>query len=447
MTKGMRNKSEIQIFLAHAHEDKEAIFELYNRLKKAGYKPWLDKKDLIPGQNWRSVIPEAIKESQLFIACLSTRSIAKRGYVQNEFKMALNQMASLPATSIYLIPVRLDECEIPNLRQEEYGIDLRDLHWLDYWESDGFAELERAIAFQYGPFVQERESSDKIAEFEYVTVDETGREIKREKGQVSYYGEDLGNGISLDMVSIPGGKFLMGMEDEEIERLNKKYGTDWFNNEKPQHEVTVQAFYMGRFQITQAQWRAIASLPKIERDLEPDPSKFKGNDRPVEKVNWFDAVEFCRRLSKKTGREYRLPSEAEWEYAARAGTTTPFHFGETITSDLANYDGNYSYANEAKGEYREKTTPVGSFTPNSFGLYDIHGNVWEWCQDDWQGNYEAALKDSSAWLSGKSNTKVMRGGSWYYLPADCRSASRNGFNPERSDDYIGFRVVCMVPRT
>jgi len=142
-------KSEIQIFLAHASEDKPAVLALHERLKQAGYKPWLDKKDLIPGQNWRSVIPKAIADSQLFIACLSQRSIAKQGFVQREFKMALNQYADRPPNSIYLIPLRLDECDIPDLRQEEYGLNLRDLHWLDYWEEDGFEQLERAITYQF----------------------------------------------------------------------------------------------------------------------------------------------------------------------------------------------------------------------------------------------------------------------------------------------------------
>lgn len=149
MTKPMVNKSEIQIFLAHAHEDKEEVLKLYERLKKAGYKPWLDKKDLISGQNWREEIPKVIRDSQLVIVCLSKSSISKRGYVQNEFKMALNQLASWPSGSIYLIPLRLDECEIPDLRQNEYGLNLRDIHWLDYWEDDGFEQLEKAITYEY----------------------------------------------------------------------------------------------------------------------------------------------------------------------------------------------------------------------------------------------------------------------------------------------------------
>lgn len=147
----MSKKSEIQIFLAHANEDKEEVSKLYDRLQQAGYKPWLDKKDLIPGQNWPLVIPDVIAKSQLFIACLSSRSIAKKGYVQKEFKQALNKYAEIAPDMIYIIPLRLDRCEIPNLRQNEYEINLRDLHWLDYWEESGFDQLERAIAYQW-PF-------------------------------------------------------------------------------------------------------------------------------------------------------------------------------------------------------------------------------------------------------------------------------------------------------
>jgi internalin A len=151
----MTKKSDIQIFLAHANEDKPRVLQLYQRLKQAGYKPWLDKKDLLPGQNWRAVIPNAINNSQLFIACLSQQSITKQGYVQKEFKLALSQYAKSLPEAIYLIPLRLDECEIPDWREEEYGVNLRDLHWLDYWKEDGFEKLERAINFQYGPFESE----------------------------------------------------------------------------------------------------------------------------------------------------------------------------------------------------------------------------------------------------------------------------------------------------
>jgi formylglycine-generating enzyme required for sulfatase activity len=250
------------------------------------------------------------------------------------------------------------------------------------------------------------------------------------------------------MISIPGGTFIMGSPKEEKDSLDR---------ERPQHEVTVQPFFMGKYPITQAQWRFVAQLPQVNKELKPDPSKFKGDNRPVETVSWYDAVEFCDRLSEHTKRQYRLPSEAEWEYACRAGTTTPFHFGETITTDLANYDGGSSYGQGTKGVDRGETTAVGSFgVANNFGLYDMHGNLDEWCLDDWHDDYKGAPTDGSAWfnsddeLSDKSGRAVLRGGSWLNNPLYCRSASRNNYDRDGRDNIdngIGFRVVCVVGRT
>ena len=351
--------------------------------------------------------------------------------------------------------MRLEECEIPDRRLSDGGLNLRDIHWLDYWEEDGFEQLERAIAYQFSFETEEPEQSVIVTpslpvfDFQLVRVNARGERVRQESRQAQYFTKELDNGITLDIVAVPGGKFLMGTEDKEIERLCQRYDTDWYNREKPQHEVTVQPFYMGKYPITQAQWRAIASRTdlKVERDLNSDPSDFKGDNRPVECVSWYDAVEFCARLSKLTGREYRLPSEAEWEYACRAGTTTPFSFGETITGELANYDANYTYAEEPKGQYRGETTPVGQFPPNAFGLYDMHGNVWEWCADTWHESYEGAPNDGRAWLDSQSNYNVLRGGSWGYFPFICRSAYRLW---DRRDDYThnrGFRVVCVSGRT
>ena len=269
------------------------------------------------------------------------------------------------------------------------------------------------------------------------------------------------------MVLIPDGSFTMGApEDEE--------GSD--SSERPQHNVTISAFLMGRYPVTQAQWKAIALLTdlKVDRDLEPDPSRFKepyrGIDRwqrPVENVNWYEAVEFCQRLSKLTGRNYRLPSEAEWEYACRGvrqpldlekgESYPPFHFGETITTELANYRGtddkdfgwSGSYGKGPKGDYREQTTPVGYFkVVNPFGLSDLHGNVWEWCADDWHENYNDAPTDGSAWLGGNDNRSPLRGGSWDYPPESCRSAARIYVDRRVDCDiYFGVRVVCGFGRT
>ena len=276
--------------------------------------------------------------------------------------------------------------------------------------------------------------------------------IHRQQREAQYYSENLGEDINLDMMLIPSGSFQMGTPDQEIERLCKEYDLDYFQRESPQHTVNISAFFMGRYPITQAQWQAIAATAKIDIDLELEPSYFKEPyqeqdrwTRPVEQVNWEQATEFCKRLSRETKREYRLPSEAEWEYACRAGTTTAFHFGETITADLANYRGTETYyADEPEGKYRRKTTPVGYFqVANAFGLYDMHGNVWEWCADTWHNNYYGAPTDGSAWTkNGNDNRSPLRGGSWYSNPDYCRSAYRCNYYRRVGDLSYGFRVVC-----
>ena len=244
-----------------------------------------------------------------------------------------------------------------------------------------------------------------------------------------------GSPETLEMIAIPSGTFTMGAPKKESESRD---------SERPTHEVTVQSFYMGRHQVTQAQWKVVAGYPQIDRPLNPDPSNFKGDRLPVEKVDWDDAQEFCNRLSAHTGKTYRLPSEAEWEYACRAGTTTAFHFGETIAPELANYCGTEVYNDGPKGEHRGKTIEVGSFLANVWGLYDMHGNIWEWCEDDWHDNYENAPTDGSAWVESdrKSTDRLLRGGSWYDNPVYCRSAIRGSLTRDNRNSDVGFRVSC-----
>ena len=300
--------------------------------------------------------------------------------------------------------------------------------------------------FSSSPIQQKPKKKPNLKTFQFTTVKVNGRGkmINRENKQARYFTEDLGNGVVLDMVEIPGGKFLMGAPTSEVQSND--------NSARPQHQVTVKPFFMGKYQVTQAQWQAVANLPKISRDLDPDPAYYKGNNRPVEQVSWFDAVEFGARLSELTGKEYTLPSEAQWEYACRAGTTTPFYFGETIISELANYYGTITYANEPKGQYRKETTTVGSFPPNAFGLHDMHGNVLEWCADTSHYGYEGAPTDGSAWIDkGTDNNsrsrRIMRGGSWANSPRGCRSATRGDDDSDNASNALGFRVCCGIPRT
>ncbi len=270
--------------------------------------------------------------------------------------------------------------------------------------------------------------------FESVTTSAAGRHRQTQTGL--RFSQSLGEGVSLAMIVIPGGEFCMGSPETEAERDR---------NEGPQHSVTVPSFCISQFPITQDQWRRVASLPKINRSLSLYPADFEGDDRPVEQVTWYDCMEFCVRLSDYAGYPYRLPSEAEWEYACRAGTTTPFHFGETLSPDLANYDGNYTYGVGMSGLYRQQTTAVSTFAlANAFGLFDLHGNVWEWCLDSWHGSYEDAPQDGSAWKDQEQLYRVLRGGSWYCLPGLCRSAQRHWSQPDVGGSGIGFRVVCAI---
>ena len=259
-------------------------------------------------------------------------------------------------------------------------------------------------------------------------------------------------------MEIPAGTFLMGSPSDEPERSA---------DEGPQHEVTLQSFFISQTPITQAQWRQVAEWSKQPaehwgRELNPNPSSFDeqpdSDQRPVENVSWHDAMEFCRRLSQRTGRTYTLPSEAQWEYACRAGRMTPFHFGPTITPELANYNGNTTYADGPKGAYRQHTTPVWMLPANDWGLHDMHGNVGEWCLDHWHNSYEGAPADGSAWLNptdpnkkpstekandSEKEPRLLRGGSWYLFVWLCRSARRDHARPDGAGYDVGFRVVCL----
>jgi len=285
--------------------------------------------------------------------------------------------------------------------------------------------------------------SDEAVSMLVVTLP-TGGEVK----SIPVRREPLTDQLSLDLVEIPAGEFDMGSPEQEE-------GRNWYATAYPdteglnvegQHRVSLPAFYLGQHPVTQAQWRAVAHLPAINYELNPDPAHFKGDHRPVEQVSWYEAVEFCHRLSRHTDKLYRLPSEAEWEYACRAGSTTPFYFGETITPELANYDGSYRYGPGQPGEYRAQTTPVGSFGVNPWGLADMHGNVYEWCEDHWHLSYDGAPRDGSAWVTGGDDRyRLVRGGSWFNYPVSCRSADRPRNLPNARNGSVGFRVVCAPP--
>jgi formylglycine-generating enzyme required for sulfatase activity len=402
----------LRVFLCHASSDKPVVRELYKKLSESGYQPWLDEEDLLPGQEWEREIRVAVRASDVVIVCLSPASTSKQGFVQKEIKLVLDVADEQPEGTIFVIPARLAACDVPER--------LRRWHWVNLYEDGGYVKLVKALEHRAKTLqpvpdkcdrkrfttakhkkprqagaapIDAAEDADRDAtraeetalgrmfEFDTVTLDEVGNVASRLQKQARQFVEELAPGITLEMVSIPGGTFMMGSPEEEE-------GSD--DNERPQHQVTVSRFHMGKFPVTQAQWRVVAGWPKVERELNAEPSRFKGDDRPVEQVSWEEVVEFCARLASRTEKGYRLPTEGEWEYACRAGTRTPFAFGETVSSDFVNYDGRYPYGFAAiilapEGRNRGETVPVGSLgVANGFGLYDMHGNVSEWCQD-WGG--------------------------------------------------------------
>jgi len=299
------------------------------------------------------------------------------------------------------------------------------------WEAWALSTLGDATGVPTTPFVE----PDIPFEFETVTVNRRGEIIQRRRLQAKQRIEKLDEGVTLEMVLIPDGTFIMGKP------INKE--ARWpYDGESPPHQVTIKPFYMSKYPITQAQWIAM---------MGDNPSYFQGDNHPVENVSWEDSVRFCHKLSALTKKAYRLPSEAQWEYACRAGTTTPFYFGETITTDLVNYhyhDRNI-YADEQEGVYRGKTTEVGIFPPNAFGLYDMHGNVREWCADLWHDNYNGAPSDGSAWLEkqyekwrsrGEENSRLLRGASFCHSPSACSAGNRSRLSSKSHERFTGFRV-------
>ena len=233
---------------------------------------------------------------------------------------------------------------------------------------------------------------------------------------------------------IRGGTFMMGSPAGEVSRRSNEI----------QHQVRVSDFYIAEYEVTVAEFRRFVAVKGYQWN---EGTQGEAND-PVVNVSWNDAVAYCKALSAKTGKVYRLPTEAEWEYACRAGSRTPFNTGENLTTGQANYNGNYPYNGNPKGVYRQKTVPVNSFAPNAWGLYNMHGNVYEWCSDWYGASYydECKMKGIVTNPAGPAtgSYRVLRGGSWYYDAVPCRSAYRDDDTPGFRNGHVGFRLV-FVP--
>jgi len=404
-------QSPVNVFVSYSHRDealKEQLAEHLAILRREGLIDVWSDRPIAVGSEWQSSLQDRLDTSEMVLLLVSADFLASDFFQDATFERLLERHQQ---EETRLIPIVLRPCLWQESPLMNFQVLPRDARPVTEWR-----DVDRA----FSNIVQ---GLRRVAE-----------SIQQQR-----------NAASLEMVAIPGGSYMMGSPEDENGRYEDEEG--------PQHEVTVPAFFVSRYPITQAQWRAVAALEPDAQELDPDPANFKGDDRPVEKVSWKDVMEFCARLSRLTGREYRLPTEAEWEYACRANTTTPFVFGETLTDELANYDASEVFAEEPPGQYRQETTPVKTFLPNGFGLHDMHGNVWEWCLDHWHNNYRGQPpSDGTAWLLSDETIhteplRVLRGGSWDSNPRGCRSACRYNYNPGARNNVSGFRVVCAVART
>lgn len=456
---------KVKIFISYARVDAEPVADIHRRLKAAGYEPWIDSEDLLPGVKWKDAIIKAVREADLFLLCISSRSSNRQGFIQREIKIAFDQLEEKTSDHIYFIPVRLEECELPER--------VEDFQCVNWFETGAWERLEKALRIQSEKLIGNRpakprppsplgktgtkaavtpvvnRATDQPDEFPFVTIklNGQGEEVSQSRGLATGEIEDLGGGVTIEMIQLSGGEFWMGSTEAdsqtafaEAKRYYKDAKEEWYKAETPRHRVSVSPFMMGRYPVTQAQWfEVMGDLPVIEE-------KLHGEDHPIVNVSWTEATEFCKELSRRTKHQYRLPTEAEWEYACRARTDTPFAFGPTLSPEVANYWWSHPFANGPKQVPLQKTLPVGNLeVANAFGLFDMHGNVWEWCSDWYSDKYYQECKSQGIVTDPQGpsagTNRVIRGGSWYYNAVSCRSADRNNVAPGDRGDGLGFRLV------
>jgi formylglycine-generating enzyme required for sulfatase activity len=375
---------QLKVFLCHASGDKPAVRELYRRLRAAGFDPWLDEEKLLPGEDWQLEIPQAVRSSDAVVICLSRRAVTKAGYVQKEIRYALDVADEQPEGAIFLIPLRLEECEVPQR--------LRRWQWVDFFQEQGYERLLRAL----------RVRAESL-------------------GLVTFTFEP-------EMVFVPAGEFLMGSDP----------GTDGhaYDNERPQGTLHLPGFYIVRVPVTNAQYapfvQATFRTPGHWEAGKPPQGK---EDHPVVNVSWHDAVAYCDWLAGVTGKLYRLPSEAEWEKGARGTDGRIYPWGDEWDAGRCNTE------EAGVGD----TTPVGAYPRGGspYGLLDMAGNVWEWTRSLYKG-YPYDPGDGREDLEA-GGTRARRGGCWLNVRRNVRCAVRVIGRPGAFLDRVGFRVVLSGP--
>jgi formylglycine-generating enzyme required for sulfatase activity len=397
------------IFISYKREEQAAARDLADALERQGWHVWWDPK-LRAGERFDDVIEEALREARCVIVLWSKRSVKSR-YVKDEARYALNRDK--------LVPVMIEETELP-FRFEGLHTP-RLMGWDGALEARVFQEILRDIRAILG---ETPPADDRAPGSETQDRPIARSQPAREPGSV--FRARLADGSEgPEMVVIPAGEFWMGSDKAQDKETS--------DDELPRHRVTIaRSFALGRYPVTFAEYERFADA--TDRDLFDDGGWGRGN-RPVINVTWKGAAAYCEWLSQQTRRRYRLPTEAEWEYAARGGTETRYWWGDEVGKNNANCDG-------CGSEWDNKqTAPVGSFRPNPWGLHDMLGNVWEWVQDCWHKNYKGAPEDGSAWERVFWGLRVLRGGSWYDLPRGLRSAFRDRNIPQNRLNDVGFRLA------
>jgi len=420
----------LRVFLCHSSHDKPAVRALYQRLRAEGWiDPWLDEEKLLPGQQWKIEIPRAVRESDVVIVCLSQTSITAEGYVQAEIKFALDVALEKPEGAIYLIPARIEDCEVP--------YSLRDWHWVNLFDAHGFDLLSRSLKLRaeslgldYEPVA--RASSPPKAPAPQGRVASPSGETPKPVARPASLAQApapldkivLSNGMKF--LRVPAGAFLMG---------SKKDDKLAYDDEKPQHSVEIPYdYWMARFPVTNALYDAYV---KAIGNMHPVDGWEKKKDHPVVYVSWKDALAYCcwlddlMRAELPPGLVLRLPSEAEWEKAARGSDGRIYPWGDQFDQNKCN----------TREGGKGGTTPVGAYSPQGdspYGCADMSGNVWEWTRSEKKA-YPYKAEDGRE-DEKTTESRVRRGGSFLNYIRNARCASRVGFNPSYLGKYCGFRV-------
>lgn len=444
-----RQPGPLRVFLCHASDDKPAVRTLYAKLRDAGVQPWLDEEDLLPGQKWKVEIPKAIRASDVILVCLSQRSVKKDGYIKREIEFALDIADKLPEDAIFIIPLRLEECDFPDRVGDWHGVDL--------YAPRGYERLLRALQVRATEVGAELNAQIERA-------DEPSRRSPPREGSATSTDPLLIElpklGFRLELVRVPAGKFLMGSD-------KAKDKAAW-DDEVPQHWVYLDEYLIGKYPVTVAQFAAFVKATGYKTTAEKEGSawnrvdkewkEIKGanwqrprgpksdvsqkQDHPVTCVSWDDAVAFCTWLSEASGRDVRLPSEAQWEKAARGSADDRlWPWGdEPPTARHCNFDMNVG-----------DTTPVGAYSPlgdSPYGCADMAGNVWEWCAD-WYDGKEYARRAGKEVRNpagpSQGDARVLRGGAFFNLTVSVRCACRHGSYPDSRAGNSGFRVCARSP--